>query len=153
MKGVMKRLQLSDLDAAARRLIDQAAGARANAHAPYSGFTVGAALRCAQGNLFLGCNVENSSYGLTMCAERVALFAGRAAGARSFEAMAVVGPGLETSPTPPCGACRQVIWDLAPDIDLYLATPGGSVAICKPEDLLPHPFGPSQLTGRGDETP
>jgi cytidine deaminase len=153
MKGVMNRLQLSDLDEAARRLIDCAGAARANAHAPYSGFTVGAALRCARGNLFLGCNVEISSYGLTMCAERVALFAGCAAGARNFDAMAIVGPGSQTSPTTPCGACRQVIWDLAPNIDIYLATPDGSVEICKPENLLPDPFGPSQLTRRGDQTP
>lgn len=140
--------QQSDLDDAARRLIDQAKAARANAHAPYSGFAVGAAVRCARGNLFLGCNVEISSYGLTMCAERVALFAARAAGAREIEAVAVVGPGIGGKPTPPCGACRQVIWDLAPEAVVYLATPDGEVESWSAGDLLPEPFGPQQLAAR-----
>jgi len=141
----MENRQQSELDDAARRLIDQAKAARANAHAPYSGFAVGAAVRCARGNLFLGCNVEISSYSLTMCAERVALFAARAAGARAIEAIAVVGPGDGGKPTPPCGACRQVIWDLAPDAVVYLATPDGAVQTWAAAELLPAPFGPQQL--------
>jgi cytidine deaminase len=141
----MSKQQVSDLDDAARRLIEQAKGARRNAHAPYSGFAVGAAVRAAGGNLFLGCNVEISSYGLTMCAERVALFAARATGATEFEAIAVVGPGDDGAPTPPCGACRQVIWDLAPEAVIYLATPAGEVKVRTPEQLLPDPFGPRQL--------
>jgi len=149
----MSRQQLNELDEASRRLIEHANRARANAHAPYSGFAVGAAVRCRDGNLFVGCNVEISSYGLTMCAERVALFAARAAGARELEALAVVGPGAGDTPTPPCGACRQVIWDLAPDIDIYLATPEGAVETRKAEELLPDPFGPDQLATHGDKTP
>ncbi|MGD8330025.1 MAG: cytidine deaminase [Acidobacteriota bacterium] len=141
----------SDLDEAARRLIDQAKGARANAHAPYSGFAVGAAVRCARGNLFLGCNVEISSYSLTMCAERVALFAARAAGSCDIEAIAVVGPGDGGTPTPPCGACRQVIWDLAPDAVVYLATPDGAVQTWAAAELLPEPFGPRQLDAPREE--
>lgn len=137
---------LSDLDDATRRLIDQARGARDHAHAPYSGFAVGAAVRCANGNLFLGCNVEISSYGLSMCAERVALFAARASGARDIEAIAIVGPGTDGQPTPPCGACRQVIWDLAPEAQVWLATPEGQVESHTPAELYPDPFGPAQLT-------
>jgi len=149
----MSKQLLSDVDDATRRLIDQARQARDNAHAPYSGFRVGAAVRCANGNVFLGCNVEISSYGLTMCAERVALFAARAAGARVFEALAVVGPGSDETPTPPCGACRQVIWDLAPEAAVVLATPGGSVETWTARDLLPAPFGPEQLARHGGKTP
>lgn len=132
-------------DEATLRLIDDATRARGRAHAPYSGYAVGAAVRALDGRVFPGCNVEISSYGLTMCAERVALFAARAAGAREFAAMAVVGPGSGTAPTPPCGACRQVIWDLAGDIDIYLATPDGVVETRRTSDLLPEPFGPEQL--------
>lgn len=141
----MSKQQASKLDEPARRLIEQAKGARRNAHAPYSGFAVGAAVRTDGGNLFLGCNIEISSYGLTMCAERVALFAARATGARAFEAIAVVGPGCDGAPTPPCGACRQVIWDLAPDAVIYLATPEGEVEVRTARELLPEPFGPQQL--------
>jgi cytidine deaminase len=152
MKGSMDNRQKSDLDDATRRLIDQARAARGNAHAPYSGFAVGAAVRCTRGNLFLGCNVEISSYSLTMCAERVALFAARAAGARDIEAIAVVGPGGDGTPTPPCGACRQVIWDLAPDAVVHLATPDGAVQTWTPGELLPEPFGPQQLAAGQDES-
>jgi cytidine deaminase len=137
--------EIAELDEATRRLIDQAKAARGNAHAPYSGFKVGAAVRCANGNLFVGCNIEISSYGLTMCAERVALFAARAAGPCAVEAVAVVGPGSAGTPTPPCGACRQVIWDLAADADVYLATPEGAVQQWAAGELLPEPFGPGQL--------
>ena len=143
----MSKHKVSELDEPARRLIEQAKGARRNAHAPYSGFAVGAAVRTDGGNLFLGCNIEISSYGLTMCAERVALFAARATGAQAFEAIAVVGPGCDGAPTPPCGACRQVIWDLAPDAEIYLATPEGEVEVRTAGELLPEPFGPEQLAG------
>ena len=141
----MSDQQSPELDGATRRLIDQAAEARGNAHAPYSGFAVGAAVRAVDGRVFFGCNVEISSYGLTMCAERVALFAARAAGAQELEAIAVVGPGANGVPTPPCGACRQVIWDLAPKAEIFLATPAGRVTVRTAADLLPDPFGPAQL--------
>jgi len=146
----MAARNVSELDDRVRQLIDAAEAARRNAHAPYSGFPVGAALRAADGTVFPGCNVEISSYGLTMCAERVALFAARAAGAESFEMLAVVGPGDGGNPTPPCGACRQVIWDLAGDIPLYLATPDGRVDCRRASELLPHPFGPEHLADTAD---
>jgi len=145
-----KQRKLEEVDEPTRRLIEQASAARANAHAPYSGFAVGAAVRTANGNLFLGCNVEISSYGLTMCAERVALFAARTAGTDAVEAVAIVGPGSDADPTPPCGACRQVLWDLAPEAEIYLATPQGEVRVTTVADLLPEPFGPHQLQ-RGDD--
>ena len=148
----MTTRKVSELDDQVRQLIDAAAEARRNAHAPYSGFPVGAALRASDGAVFPGCNVEISSYGLTMCAERVALFAARAAGAESFEMLAVVGPGHEDNPTPPCGACRQVIWDLAGDIPVYLATPSGRVECRRASELLPNPFGPEDLVDGADTT-
>ncbi len=132
-------------DEAVIGLVAEATRARDRAHAPYSGFAVGAALRAPDGRVFAGCNVEISSYGLTMCAERVALFAAYAAGVRTFDALAVVGPGDGETATPPCGACRQVIWDLAGDIDIHLATPGGAIETRRTSTLLPEPFGPEQL--------
>ena len=149
----MTHREPTPLDKATLRLIDEATKARDRAHAPYSGFAVGAAVRAVDGRVFPGCNVEISSYGLTMCAERVALFAARAAGARELEALAVVGPGTGAVPTSPCGACRQVIWDLAGDIDIYLATPDGVVEIRRTSDLLPEPFGPEQLEEARPEAP
>lgn len=147
----MSSRQRSELDEATRRLIDQAAEARTNAHAPYSGFAVGAAVRAVDGQVYCGCNVEISSYSLTMCAERVALFAARAAGAQELEAIAIIGPGADGTPTTPCGACRQVIWDLAPGAEIYLATPAGRVEVRAAADLLPDPFGPAQLAAHHDE--
>ena len=137
--------ELGDLEVAERALIEAAEEARQRAHAPYSGYGVGAALRAADGTIYRGANVEISSYGLTECAERVALFAARAAGVDAFEAMAVVGPGHRGRPTPPCGACRQVIWDLAGDIAVFTATPDGHVQVWKASELLPEPFGPEYL--------
>ena len=141
----------SELDDLTRRLIDQAIEARTNAHAPYSGFAVGAAVRSADGRVYSGCNIEISSYGLTMCAERVALFAARAAGgAQKLEAIAVIGPQIENTAIWPCGACRQAIWDLAPDASIYTATPDGRVECRTCADLLPDPFGPAQLSVHRD---
>ncbi len=148
----MSSQQRSELDEATRRLVDRAAEARTNAHAPYSGFAVGAAVRAVDGQVYSGCNIEISSYGLTMCAERVALFTARAAGAQELEAIAVVGPGTDGTPTPPCGACRQVIWDLAPGAEIYLATPEGRVEVRAAADLLPDPFGPAQLAAHRDDS-
>ena len=147
----MSSRQRHELDEGTRRLVNEAAAARTNAHAPYSGFAVGAAVRTVDGQVYCGCNIEISSYGLTMCAERVALFAARAAGAQELEAIAVVGPGAGGAPTPPCGACRQVIWDLAPKAEIYLATPEGRVEVRAAIDLLPDPFGPAQLAAHHDD--
>ena len=123
---------IEDLAPAEQDLVAAALRARENAHAPYSSFSVGAALRAVDGTV-------------TECAERVALFAARAAGAREFDALAVTGPDSVGRPTPPCGACRQVIWDLAGDISVYLATATGEVQIWKAAELLPEPFGPAHL--------
>jgi cytidine deaminase len=136
---------VEDLSHAERDLVAAALEARQHAHAPYSSFAVGAALRAVDGTVYRGCNIEISSYGLTECAERVALFSACAAGAREFEALAVVGPDSVGCPTPPCGACRQVIWDLAGDITVLLANAAGEVEVWRAGELLPEPFGPAHL--------
>ncbi|NKB90232.1 MAG: cytidine deaminase [Acidobacteria bacterium] len=135
----------ADLEPELRKLVEAAIRARANAHAPYSGFAVGAAAVDADLRLHRGCNVENSSYGLTVCAERVALFSAVADGASDIRAIAVAGPGHRGRPTPPCGACRQVIWDLAGDVQVLLATLDGQVEVWQAADLLPAAFGPDDL--------
>ena len=105
-----------------RELIDLAIRAQANAYAPYSGFKVGAALLCEDGEVFVGANVENSSFGLTNCAERSALFAAVSGGKRSFKAIAVVGgaDGVVSNFCPPCGACRQALAEFSPKGDLQV---------------------------------
>lgn len=112
--------------------------ARSFAHAPYSRFAVGAAVLTAAGKVYTGCNVENSSYGLSVCAERVALFKAISEGEREFVAIAVAA---DTNPlTPPCGACRQVISDLAGNIDVVLISPSRQTRVQKLKKLLPHAF-------------
>jgi cytidine deaminase len=119
-------------------LLECAREARVAAYAPYSGFAVGAALQTAGGEVFRGCNVENVSYGLTVCAERVALFAAVAAGVRDFVALAVVTDAPE--PATPCGACRQVLYEFAPDLQVMLANlQGRQKKVCLKE-LLPEAF-------------
>lgn len=119
-------------------LKEAALSARLRAHAPFSHFLVGAALETADGRIWPGCNVENSSYGLTMCAERTAIFSAVAAGARHFIRCAVVvdTPKL----TPPCGACRQVLWDLCGDLEILLFNLEGDQATYRLTDLLPNAF-------------
>ena len=113
--------------------------AREQAYAPYSQFAVGAALRCADGSVVSACNVENASYGLTMCAERNAVAAAVASGRRSFTAIAVAGPpGAVTSP---CGACRQVLAEFAPDLRVLYSVPDG-VESSTLGRLLPARFAP-----------
>lgn len=119
-------------------LLDCAVEARAKAYAPYSGFAVGAALQVADGRVFCGCNVENVSYGLTVCAERVALFAAVAAGVRQFTALAVVTDAQE--PSAPCGACRQVLYEFAPDLQVMLANLQGRQKKYSLKELLPEAF-------------
>lgn len=138
---------LDDLDLPDRELVASACAARERAHAPYSGHRVGAAARTGDGAVHPGCNIENSSYGLTVCAERVALFASRAAGATDVRAVAIVGPGHDGRPTPPCGACRQVLLDLAPGARIILSTPEGAVETWSVAELLPRAFGPDHLDG------
>jgi cytidine deaminase len=118
--------------------------ARENAHAPYSQFQVGAALECADGRVFTGCNVENSSYGLSMCAERVAIFKAISEGYREFKRIAVIAD--THSPVRPCGACRQVISDLFPkQAEVILANLHGALEVTTISELLPAPFDRSFL--------
>lgn len=109
--------------------------ARAAAHAPYSGFAVGAALECSDGRIFCGCNVENLSYGLTMCAERVAVGAAVAAGVREFVRIAIVADTDEA--ISPCGACRQVLAEFSPDLEILSMGRGGDVVVFNLAHLLP----------------
>jgi len=123
-------------------LLAAAARARVQAYAPYSQFRVGAALLCADGTIVVGCNVENASLGLTVCAERNAVSAGVAAGHRTFAALAIVADGQP--PTTPCGACRQVLIEFCPpDCPVYCAAPGRLAAIFEftLQELLPQAFG------------
>lgn len=116
-------------------LIADALQARERAYAPYSHFTVGAALRTRSGRVFTGCNVENLSYGLTICAERAAVFGAVAAGEREFEALAVVADSL--APVTPCGACRQVLAEFSPSLPVCSANLEGKLYTSSIAELLP----------------
>ena len=124
-------------------LISVAKQARETAHAPYSNFRVGAALRASSGRIFAGCNVENATYGLTVCAERVAIFKAISEGERGFEAISVVTDA--DTLTPPCGACRQLIWEFCGDVPVILANLKGKVETMRMKDLFPKPFDASNL--------
>jgi cytidine deaminase len=125
-------------------LVEFAKKVREHAHAPYSKFKVGAALETIDGRIFTGCNVENSSYGLSMCAERVAIFKAISEGLREFKRIAVIAD--THSPVRPCGACRQVISDLFPhDAEVVLANLQGDIEVSRISDLLPSPFDRSFL--------
>ena len=120
------------------RLVAAARAAREHAIAGFSHFKVGAALETADGTIVTGCNVENATYGLTVCAERVAMFKALSEGHRSFVGVAVVAD--TSSPTPPCGACRQILWEFAGDIDVFLANLTEDTGAHRMKDLLPLPF-------------
>lgn len=122
---------LDELLAAARRT-------RESAYAPYSRFNVGAAVRAADGRTYTGCNVENASFGLTVCAERVAIFAAIAAGAREIVELAVVTDVPE--PAAPCGACRQVLAEFSAGAEIALGNLDGKVVVTRLGDLLPMAF-------------
>ena len=124
-------------------LLTEALAAREHAHAPFSRFKVGAAIQDAQGRIHTGCNVENATYGLTICAERVALFKAISEGARRFRRMAVAADTEKL--TPPCGACRQVLWEFCGDIEIALVNPRGKVETCCLKNLFPRPFDASYL--------
>jgi cytidine deaminase len=120
-----------------------AIAARERAYAPYSQFRVGAAALTAGGNIFLGGNIENAAYPMTICAERVAIFSAYAAGEREIVALAVVTPTEDVAS--PCGACRQVIFELAAHSTVILLNLSGARRLVQPQDLLPHGFGPIQI--------
>jgi cytidine deaminase len=122
-------------------LVAQAAAARERAYAPYSHFTVGAAVLTAEGVVFTGVNVENASYGLTVCAERVAVFNAVAAGRREFEAIAVV----TESGVAPCGACRQVLAEFGLQMTVLIVDASGKWRRYPLSELLPELFGPGDL--------
>jgi cytidine deaminase len=120
------------------QLLTIAKQTRENAHAPYSNFRVGAAVRATSGRIFGGCNVENATYGLTVCAERIAIFKALSEGERGFDAITVV-TDTDTL-TPPCGACRQLIWEFCGDIPVTLANLKNKTETIQMRDLFPKPF-------------
>ncbi len=119
-------------------LIGAARRARENAHADFSHFKVGAALECSDGTVVTGCNVENATYGLTICAERVAMFKALSEGHRTFTRIAIVAD--TSSPTPPCGACRQILWEFGGNLEIQLANLTHPKGTHRLKDLLPLPF-------------
>ncbi len=119
-------------------LIAAALAAREHAHAPFSNFRVGAAVRAKSGRVFTGCNVENATFGLSLCAERVAIFKAISEGERGFDAVAVVTD--TDSLTPPCGACRQIIWEFCGDAEVILANLNGKTERHRMCVLFPKPF-------------
>lgn len=131
--------QLTEAESAA--LISAATAVRDNAYVPYSGFAVGAALQAANGTIYLGANVENASYGLTICAERNAVAHAVACGANDFVAIAVVTENGVT----PCGACRQVLAEFAPALLVIVADTAGNQKRYRLNELLPDAFGPEHL--------
>ena len=125
-------------DRLAADIVEAARIARERAMAPFSDFKVGAALETADGRIVTGCNLENSTYGLTMCAERVAIFKALSEGHRSFKRIAVVAD--TDQPTTPCGACRQVLWEFGGNLEVILANLHDVQSRHQLKDLLPHPF-------------
>ena len=125
-----------------KELYEAALAVRQRAYAPYSKFCVGAAVRTVDNSIYVGCNVENASYGLTCCAERNAIFAAVAAGKKDLKALCVVADTLE--PVAPCGACRQVIREFGLE-ELWLSNCTGKTIKMLPGDLLPYSFGPESL--------
>ncbi len=124
-------------------LAGAALAAREHAHAPFSKFRVGAALEDESGGVFTGCNIENATYGLTLCAERVAVFKAISEGARRFHRIAIAAD-TETL-TPPCGACRQILWEFCGDIEILLCNPRGKSESLRLKDLFPRAFDASFL--------
>ena len=127
-------------------LIEAAKEARLHSVAPFSDFRVGAAVRTANGRVYTGCNVESASYGLTVCAERVAIWKGLSEGEREFTELAVVAD-TETL-TPPCGTCRQIIWEFAREATIVFANLAGKSETFKMAELLPRAFDVRFLQGK-----
>lgn len=129
------------------RLLAAARAARPAAYAPYSGFAVGAAVLARDGRVFCGVNVENASYGATLCAERVAAASAIASGVREILAVAVVGPGGK--PCPPCGICRQFLAEFGPSMEIILEDGRGGLEVHELAELLPGAFLPQHLDEAG----
>jgi cytidine deaminase len=124
-------------------LLEAALAARENAYAPYSHFRVGAALEDAAGRFHTGCNIENATYGLTLCAERLAVFKAVSEGVRAFRRIAIAADADALAP--PCGACRQILWEFCGDIEILLVDPRGKIESHRLKDLYPRPFDASLL--------
>lgn len=124
-------------------LLEAALRAREHAHAPYSGFRVGAAVEDEHGRIFTGCNVENATYGLTICAERVAIVKGVSEGVKRFRRVAVAADTHVL--TPPCGACRQILWEFCGDAEVILTNLQGQTETMRMSVLLPRAFDASYL--------
>jgi len=121
-----------------KELIKAAVRVRENAHAPFSNFKVGAALMSKNGKIYTGCNIENATYGLTICAERNAVFKAISEGEKDFETISVVADTNEL--TPPCGACRQIIWEFCGDVPVILANLNGNSETVMMKELFPRAF-------------
>jgi cytidine deaminase len=130
--------QSASANAAVDKLVAAARAARERAVADFSGFKVGAAIETSEGVVVTGCNIENATYGLTICAERVAIFKALSEGHRAFTRIAVVAD--TESPTPPCGACRQIIWEFCGDVEVIIANLTDVKATLRMKELLPLPF-------------
>ena len=124
-------------------LLSAALAARAHAFAPFSKFQVGAAIEDTEGRIHTGCNVENATYGLTLCAERVAVFKAISEGVRKFRRVAVAAD--TDMLTPPCGACRQILWEFCGDVEITLLNLHGKTEVYRLKDLFPKPFDVSFL--------
>ena len=128
-------------------LVTAARQARARAIAPYSRFKVGAALETADGTIVTGCNIENATYGLTVCAERVAMWKALSEGHRAFRRIAVVADTRD--PTPPCGPCRQILWEFGGDLEVILANLRRVTGRHRLADLFPRPFDAKTVSDGG----
>jgi cytidine deaminase len=124
-------------------LLAAALAVRENAFAPFSKFKVGAAVQGLDGRIHTGCNVENATYGLTVCAERVAIFKGVSEGSKRFNRIAVAADTQKL--TPPCGACRQILWEFCGDVEIVLVNLRGKIETYRLKDLFPKPFDVSYL--------
>lgn len=121
-----------------KKIIEQAKKARKKAYAPYSKFRVGAALEAANGKIYTGCNIENASYSVTICAERVALAKAVSEGVKKFKRIAIAANSK--GPCPPCGVCRQALYEFSPNLELIMTNLRGTTKTVKLKDILPSPF-------------
>jgi cytidine deaminase len=133
-----------------QQLMETAKSARRRSIAPFSNFLVGAAVKTAEGKVYTGCNVESASYGLTVCAERVAIWKALSEGERQFVELAIVAD--TESLTPPCGTCRQIIWEFAKNATIVLGNLRGETQVVSIRELLPRAFDARFLSGAAKET-